>query len=102
MWQWSLWRTSLIIKTVGVSKVVTVINTVNGKKLLIYSVEIDEKKVVLSFDAKNNNLALTYRKQINIINLKVINFKVNYKKEWFYVYRKRTRIVGLKCIICYG
>lgn len=35
----------------GVSKAVTVSNTVNGKELPIYSVETQEKKVALSFDA---------------------------------------------------
>lgn len=41
--------------SVGVSKVVTVSNTVNGKELPIYSVETDEKKVALSFDAAWGN-----------------------------------------------
>lgn len=40
---------------VGVSQVVTVTNTVNGKELPIYSVETDEKKVALSFDAAWGN-----------------------------------------------
>ena len=40
---------------VGVSQVVTVNNTVNGKELPIYSVETDEKKVALSFDAAWGN-----------------------------------------------
>ena len=35
----------------GVSKTVSVSNTVNSKELLIYFVETDEKKVALSFDA---------------------------------------------------
>ena len=41
--------------TLGVSKVVTVTNTVNGKELPIYSVETEEKKVALSFDAAWGN-----------------------------------------------
>ena len=40
---------------VGISQVVTVTNTVNGKELPIYSVETDEKKVALSFDAAWGN-----------------------------------------------
>lgn len=40
---------------VGVSKVVTVTNTVNGRELPIYSVETEEKKVALSFDAAWGN-----------------------------------------------
>ena len=39
----------------GVSKVATVSNTVNGRELPIYSVETDEKKVALSFDAAWGN-----------------------------------------------
>ncbi|MBQ2986443.1 MAG: hypothetical protein IJE23_03070 [Tyzzerella sp.] len=35
---------------VGVSKTVSVSNTVNGKELPIYSVETEEKKVALSFE----------------------------------------------------
>lgn len=46
----------LIVGTcMGVSKVVTVTNTVNGKELPIYSVETEEKKVALSFDAAWGN-----------------------------------------------
>ena len=41
----------ILVACVGVSRVVTVTNTVNGKELPIYSVETDEKKVALSFDA---------------------------------------------------
>ncbi len=41
--------------TTGVSKAVIVNNTVNGKELPIYSVETDEKKVALSFDAAWGN-----------------------------------------------
>ena len=40
---------------VGVSKTATVSNTVGGKELPIYSVETDEKKVALSFDAAWGN-----------------------------------------------
>ena len=39
----------------GVSKAATVSNTVGGKELPIYSVETDEKKVALSFDAAWGN-----------------------------------------------
>lgn len=39
----------------GVSKTVTVSNTVGGKELPIYSVETEEKKVALSFDAAWGN-----------------------------------------------
>ena len=39
----------------GVSKTATVSNTVGGKELPIYSVETDEKKVALSFDAAWGN-----------------------------------------------
>ena len=39
----------------GVSKIASVGNTVNGKELPIYSVETDEKKVALSFDAAWGN-----------------------------------------------
>ena len=35
----------------GISQSVNVSNTVNGKELPIYSVETDDKKVALSFDA---------------------------------------------------
>ncbi len=45
----------ILVACVGVSKVVTVTNTVNGKELPIYSVETDEKKVALSFDAAWGN-----------------------------------------------
>ena len=39
----------------GISRTVTVSNTVNGKELPIYSVETDDKKVALSFDAAGGN-----------------------------------------------
>lgn len=39
----------------GISRTVTVSNTVNGKELPIYSVETDDKKVALSFDAAWGN-----------------------------------------------
>ena len=45
----------ILVACMGVSKVVTVTNTVNGKELPIYSVETDEKKVALSFDAAWGN-----------------------------------------------
>lgn len=45
----------LIAAGVGMSKVVNVSNTVNGKELPIYSVETEEKKVALSFDAAWGN-----------------------------------------------
>lgn len=45
----------ILVACTGVSKVVTVTNTVNGKELPIYSVEMDEKKVALSFDAAWGN-----------------------------------------------
>ena len=39
----------------GISQTVNVSNTVNGKELPIYSVETDDKKVALSFDAAWGN-----------------------------------------------
>ena len=48
---WAIFGVFLLVACVGVSKVVTVTNTVNGKELPIYSVETEEKKVALSFDA---------------------------------------------------
>ena len=45
----------LIGSGLGLSKVVNVSNTVNGKELPIYSVETEEKKVALSFDAAWGN-----------------------------------------------
>ena len=45
----------ILAACVGVSKTVSVTNTVNGKELPIYSVETDEKKVALSFDAAWGN-----------------------------------------------
>lgn len=48
---WLICGAILTATCVGVSKTVTVTNTVNGKELPIYSVETDEKKVALSFDA---------------------------------------------------
>lgn len=39
----------------GLSKTVSVSNTVNGRELPIYSVETEEKKVALSFDAAWGN-----------------------------------------------
>jgi hypothetical protein len=52
----------ILAACVGVSKVVTVTNTVNGKELPIYSVETDEKKVALSFDAAWENGNSGYKK----------------------------------------
>ena len=52
---WSFITILILGLTVGVSKVATVCNTVNGKELPIYSVETDEKKVALSFDAAWGN-----------------------------------------------
>lgn len=49
---------------VGVSKVVSVTNTVNGKELPIYSVETEEKKVALSFDAAWGNGYSGYKMKI--------------------------------------
>lgn len=45
----------VLVACMGVSEVVTVTNTVNGKELPIYSVETEEKKVALSFDAAWGN-----------------------------------------------
>lgn len=45
----------LIGAGVGLSQTVNVSNTVNGRELPIYSVETDEKKVALSFDAAWGN-----------------------------------------------
>ena len=45
----------ILVACLGVSKTVSVTNTVNGKELPIYSVETDEKKVALSFDAAWGN-----------------------------------------------
>ena len=48
---WAVCGVLILATGVGVSKTVSVSNTVNGKELPIYSVETDEKKVALSFDA---------------------------------------------------
>ena len=48
---WAVCGVLILAVCVGVSKTVTVTNTVNGKELPIYSVETEEKKVALSFDA---------------------------------------------------
>ena len=45
----------ILVFILGVSKTVTVSNTVGGKELPIYSVETEEKKVALSFDAAWGN-----------------------------------------------
>ena len=52
---WALVGVILIGTCVGVSKTATVSNTVGGKELPIYSVETEEKKVALSFDAAWGN-----------------------------------------------
>ena len=52
---WAVSGVLILAACVGVSKTVTVTNTVNGKELPIYSVETDEKKVALSFDAAWGN-----------------------------------------------
>ena len=52
---WAIAGVLLLVACTGVSKVVTVTNTVNGKELPIYSVETEEKKVALSFDAAWGN-----------------------------------------------
>lgn len=55
---WKLWLfvgVLLIGAGLSLSKTVSVINTVNGKELPIYSVETEEKKVALSFDAAWGN-----------------------------------------------
>lgn len=55
-WKLLLALIALLIGTgFGVSKVVNVSNTVNGRELPIYSVETEEKKVALSFDAAWGN-----------------------------------------------
>ena len=52
---WAVCGALILATCMGVSEVVTVTNTVNGKELPIYSVETDEKKVALSFDAAWGN-----------------------------------------------
>lgn len=47
----------------GTSGVVSVSNTVNGKELPIYSVETEEKKVALSFDAAWGNGSSGYKNE---------------------------------------
>ena len=48
---WAIFGLLILIACVGVSEAISVNHTVNGKELPIYSVETDEKKVALSFDA---------------------------------------------------
>ena len=43
---WAVCGVLILAACVGVSKVVTVTNTVNGKELPIYSVETEERKVI--------------------------------------------------------
>lgn len=52
---WAVCGVLILAAGMGVSKTVSVSNTVNGKELPIYSVETDEKKVALSFDAAWGN-----------------------------------------------
>ena len=52
---WAVCGVLILTACAGVSKVVSVNNTVNGKELPIYSVETDEKRVALSFDAAWGN-----------------------------------------------
>ena len=56
VWKISIFM-SLVLLALGLtlSKTVNVSNTVNGRELPIYSVETDEKKVALSFDAAWGN-----------------------------------------------
>ena len=52
---WAVCGVLILAACVGVSEIVPANNTVNGKELPIYSVETDEKKVALSFDAAWGN-----------------------------------------------
>ena len=52
---WAIAGVFLLVACTGVSKAVSVNNTVNGRELPIYSVETEEKKVALSFDAAWGN-----------------------------------------------
>ena len=55
-WKIFVWIAIILIGVgVGISKVASVSNTVNGKELPIYSVQTEEKKVALSFDAAWGN-----------------------------------------------
>ena len=51
----SIFVLALFGLTLGISKAVTVSNTVNGRELPIYSVDTPDKKVALSFDAAWGN-----------------------------------------------
>lgn len=52
---WAIFGALILVACVGVSKTVSVTNTVNGKELPIYCVDTEEKKVALSFDAAWGN-----------------------------------------------
>lgn len=55
---WKFWMAAAVLLIgagFGLSKTVNVSNTVNGRELPIYSVETEEKKVALSFDAAWGN-----------------------------------------------
>ena len=56
---WKFWMAAAVLLIgagFGLSKTVNVSNTVNGRELPIYSVETEEKKVALSFDAAGGNV----------------------------------------------
>ncbi len=61
------WKLGLLVAVLligaglSLSRVVNVSNTVNGRELPIYSVETDEKKVALSFDAAWGNGCSGYK-----------------------------------------
>ena len=48
---WAVCGALILAACVGVSEIVPANNTVNGRELPIYSVETQQKKVALSFDA---------------------------------------------------
>ena len=53
---WAVCGVLILAACVGVSKTVTVTNTVNGKELPIYSVETEEKKAIATVDKKYKEL----------------------------------------------